>query len=173
MLFRSIIDEQIDTISRSLLGVTVACARCHNHKFDPIPTTDYYAMAGVLKSTSLANRKLDSGEQEALQKEIGRLGGDLEKLRAGAEVRIAGEAKKNIASYLEHAIGVLEWQRHSVPVALQIALAATTGTPYTPAASTVSIEQPSPHHLLREAEAYPSEARRVGQECRFRWWPDH
>ena len=38
-------DEQIDAISQGMLGVTVACARCHDHKFDPIPTTDYYAMA--------------------------------------------------------------------------------------------------------------------------------
>ena len=42
------IDEQIDVVSRSLLGLTVSCARCHDHKFDPIPTTDYYALAGHL-----------------------------------------------------------------------------------------------------------------------------
>ena len=149
-----IIDEQIDTISRSLLGVTVACARCHNHKFDPIPTTDYYAMAGVLKSTSLANRKLESGEGQALEKEIDHFKKDLEELRTRADARIAGEAKKNIAAYLQHALGVLEWQRHSIPVALQLALADTIDAPYTPAASTVGIEQLSRQHLLREAEAY-------------------
>ena len=149
-----IIDEQIDTISRSLLGVTVACARCHDHKFDPIPTTDYYAMAGVLRSTDLANRKLDSGEKQDLQKEIGRLGKDLEEMRARADTRIAGEARKKIASYLEHATGVLQWQRHSVPVALQVALADTAAAPYTPASSTVNIEQISRLHLLREAETY-------------------
>ncbi len=149
-----IIDEQIDTISRSLLGVTVACARCHDHKFDPIPTTDYYAMAGVLRSTDLANRKLDSGERRVLQKEIDRFKKDSEKLRAKADARIAREAKENIAAYLQHAVGVLEWQRHSVPVALQLALADTTDAPYTPAASTVNIKQLSLHHLLREAETY-------------------
>ncbi|WP_437191512.1 DUF1553 domain-containing protein [Planctomicrobium sp. SH527] len=46
-----IIDEQIDTIGQSLLGLTLACARCHDHKFDPISTADYYALAGILKST--------------------------------------------------------------------------------------------------------------------------
>ncbi len=45
------IDEQIDVVSRSLLGLTVSCARCHDHKFDPIPTTDYYALAGIFYST--------------------------------------------------------------------------------------------------------------------------
>ncbi len=44
-------DEQIDTVSQALLGVTVACARCHDHKFDPIPQSDYYALAGIFLST--------------------------------------------------------------------------------------------------------------------------
>ncbi len=46
-----IIDEQIDTLGRAVLGLTLGCARCHDHKFDPIPTADYYALAGIFKST--------------------------------------------------------------------------------------------------------------------------
>ena len=46
-----IVDEQIDTIGRTFLGLTIGCARCHDHKFDPIPTSDYYALAGIFKST--------------------------------------------------------------------------------------------------------------------------
>lgn len=46
-----IIDEQIDSVGRALLGLTVGCARCHDHKFDPIDTRDYYALAGIFKST--------------------------------------------------------------------------------------------------------------------------
>ncbi len=46
-----IIDEQIDTVGRAILGLTLGCARCHDHKFDPIDTADYYALAGVFKST--------------------------------------------------------------------------------------------------------------------------
>src|SRR6185437_14171554 len=44
-------DEQIDTVSQALLGITAACARCHDHKFDPIPQKDYYALAGIFLST--------------------------------------------------------------------------------------------------------------------------
>ncbi len=44
-------DEQIDTVGRTFLGMTLGCARCHDHKFDPIPTTDYYALAGIFLST--------------------------------------------------------------------------------------------------------------------------
>jgi hypothetical protein len=47
------VDEQMETIGRSMLGMTLGCARCHDHKFDPIPTADYYAMAGILRSTKL------------------------------------------------------------------------------------------------------------------------
>jgi hypothetical protein len=46
-----IIDEQLDTIGKVFLGQTVGCARCHDHKFDPIPQRDYYAMAGIFSST--------------------------------------------------------------------------------------------------------------------------
>jgi len=46
-------DERLDTVTRTFLGLTVACARCHDHKFDPIKTEDYYALAGVLASTQL------------------------------------------------------------------------------------------------------------------------
>ncbi|MEM7454318.1 MAG: PSD1 and planctomycete cytochrome C domain-containing protein [Planctomycetota bacterium] len=45
------VDEQIDTLTQAVLGTTVACARCHDHKTDPIPTGDYYAMAGIMRST--------------------------------------------------------------------------------------------------------------------------
>jgi hypothetical protein len=46
-----IIDDRIDVVCRGLLGLTVACARCHDHKFDPIPTDDYYSLYGVFAST--------------------------------------------------------------------------------------------------------------------------
>jgi len=46
-----IIDEQIDTAGRAFMGMTLGCARCHDHKFDPISTRDYYALAGIFKST--------------------------------------------------------------------------------------------------------------------------
>lgn len=46
-----IVDEQIDTVGRALLGLTLGCARCHDHKFDPIDTADYYGLAGIFKST--------------------------------------------------------------------------------------------------------------------------
>ena len=46
-----IIDDQLDVIGKTVLGLTIACARCHDHKFDPLPTADYYALAGIFRST--------------------------------------------------------------------------------------------------------------------------
>ncbi|MDA1232979.1 MAG: DUF1549 domain-containing protein, partial [Planctomycetota bacterium] len=46
-----VVDEQIDSMGRTFLGMTLGCCRCHDHKFDPIPTTDYYALAGIFRST--------------------------------------------------------------------------------------------------------------------------
>ncbi len=50
-LVMDIIDEQIDTTGRAFLGLSLGCARCHDHKFDPISQVDYYALAGIFKST--------------------------------------------------------------------------------------------------------------------------
>ncbi|MBI4906836.1 MAG: PSD1 domain-containing protein [Acidobacteria bacterium] len=48
-----VVDEQIHSVSKAFMGITVGCARCHDHKFDPIPTADYYAMAGIFRSTEM------------------------------------------------------------------------------------------------------------------------
>ena len=63
------IDDRIDTLTRGFLGLTVACARCHDHKFDPIPTADYYALAGVFASTEYEEAPFAPPEQvEAYKK---------------------------------------------------------------------------------------------------------
>jgi len=51
------IDDRIDVVSRGMLGITVGCARCHNHKFDPIPTKDYYAMYSIFASSEQPEQK--------------------------------------------------------------------------------------------------------------------
>jgi cytochrome c553 len=77
MLRMDIVDEQLDTLGKSFLGMTIGCARCHDHKFDPVPTRDYYALAGIFRSTKTLKNYTDNvahwidtplpfdGEQEA------------------------------------------------------------------------------------------------------------
>jgi len=56
-LYSEVADDQIDVVTRQFLGLTVSCARCHDHKFDPIPTSDYYAMAGIFMSTRVLDTR--------------------------------------------------------------------------------------------------------------------
>lgn len=64
-------DEQIDTIGKSVLGQTLGCARCHDHKFDPVPTSDYYALAGIFTSTKVMQQRYMLGEQRVMEQLIG------------------------------------------------------------------------------------------------------
>jgi hypothetical protein len=50
------LDDRVDTVTRGVLGLTVSCARCHDHKFDPIPQADYYALAAVFNNTRVVDR---------------------------------------------------------------------------------------------------------------------
>ncbi|MFO1482580.1 MAG: DUF1553 domain-containing protein [Verrucomicrobiaceae bacterium] len=60
MLRMDIVDEQLDTMGRAFLGLTIGCARCHDHKFDPISARDYYALAGILRSTKTLRNYTDN-----------------------------------------------------------------------------------------------------------------
>ncbi|MGH9674971.1 MAG: DUF1549 domain-containing protein, partial [Bryobacteraceae bacterium] len=90
------VDNQIDVLSKSFLGLTVACARCHDHKFDPIPTADYYALAGILHSTRQREMDLSTPatrlEIEAAHRALGAVN---EKVRA----RLAPELRRAAASF--------------------------------------------------------------------------
>ncbi len=72
------LDDRVDTLTRGFLGLTVSCARCHDHKFDPIPTQDYYSLAGIFRSSKLHNAPLcldadveayDNGQQRVKSSE--------------------------------------------------------------------------------------------------------
>ena len=64
-IITDIADDQVDVISRSMMGLTVACARCHDHKFDPIPTKDYYGLAGMFFSSHILPHMASKGAGES------------------------------------------------------------------------------------------------------------
>jgi len=64
-----LVDNQIDVTGRAFLGLTLACARCHDHKFDAISTRDYYSLFGVLGSSRYAQRSIDPPAKLAAQRE--------------------------------------------------------------------------------------------------------
>ena len=69
-----IIDDRIDVVSRGLLGLTVGCARCHDHKFDPVPTADYYSLYGVFQNSIERQVRVPDGrsvdELKAFEEEL-------------------------------------------------------------------------------------------------------
>jgi hypothetical protein len=77
-------DEQLDTIGKTVLGLTLGCARCHDHKFDPVPTADYYALAGILTSTEVMQRRYMLGQQRLMERLVG-LGSQGDKANAAYE----------------------------------------------------------------------------------------
>lgn len=109
-----IIDEQLDTTSRAFMGLTVGCARCHDHKFDPVPTADYYALAGIFKSThTMDNFKVVARWQERLlgssaqiekltahRKRISDQQQRINSLVAGANAVLLREARARASEYL-------------------------------------------------------------------------
>lgn len=78
-------EERVDAVSRTFLGLTVACARCHDHKFDPISSEDYYALAGVFASCRQVERPLISEEAyepvRMAKEKVAQLEDELAKLR--------------------------------------------------------------------------------------------
>lgn len=109
-----IIDEQINTTCRAFMGMTLGCARCHDHKFDPISTDDYYALAGIFKSTkTMENFKVVAEWYEytlasaEIQKQIARIEKSLshkdariKKLKENAFAKLQSRQQKNTAAYL-------------------------------------------------------------------------
>ncbi|MBC8354433.1 MAG: PSD1 domain-containing protein [Planctomycetes bacterium] len=98
-------DEQIDTIGKTILGQTLGCARCHDHKFDPVPTADYYALAGIMTSTEVMEQRYMLGQQRLMERLVG-LGSDGEQIDGAYETYWRErpklqEALKNAKSALE------------------------------------------------------------------------
>jgi len=115
-----VIDEQIDTIGRAFLGQTLGCARCHDHKFDPVTQHDYYALAGIFASTRTlssytenvtswvtANLPLDDAEERRLAAAEAEL--------AAAQARLKA-AKNHLAKLKDAAAGLVAKTNQPIPL---------------------------------------------------------
>ncbi len=109
-----IIDEQVDTVARAVMGLTMGCARCHDHKFDPITAEDYYGLAGIFKSTQTMDtfsvvarwheRPLATTQQLQQRDERQQLATTqkqfVEQLKADVMEAILSEARRHPGAYL-------------------------------------------------------------------------
>ncbi len=91
------IEAQIDVIGKAFQGLTLACARCHDHKFDPVSARDYYALAGILNSTKETHVRLGLQAKiphdEATLKQIDKLQGEIKKTIAGGVRTVTADRK--------------------------------------------------------------------------------
>lgn len=94
------LDDRIDTVTRGFLGLTVSCARCHDHKFDPIPTQDYYSLAGIFHNTRMVDQPL----AERAIVDVYRAAEKVIKQREEALKRFRNERKQFIAEQERHNI---------------------------------------------------------------------
>ena len=110
------IDEQLDTLGKAFMGMTIGCVRCHDHKFDPIKQTDYYALAAIFKSTKTFDGtnmgaikhwheySFASDEEAAaikeIEKSIAEKKAAIAAVKSKAVERITNEARAKVADYL-------------------------------------------------------------------------
>jgi hypothetical protein len=123
--FHLTIEDTIDNIGKTMLGVSVACARCHDHKFDPIPSRDYYALYGIFQSTKYAfpgteiyqhakdfvplTEGKDAERLIAYQQETSHLDDRIEDFTAGREGKdLSPEDKKKEMQAMKDRVAVLE-----------------------------------------------------------------
>ena len=95
------VENQIDIVSKAFQGLTIACARCHDHKFDPISQRDYYALYGIFASCRPAQVTIDAPERLRVNR------GELEKLKTVIKIGVADAWAKSASQLSEHLLTLL------------------------------------------------------------------
>ncbi len=143
--FHLTLDDAIDNVGKAFLGLSVSCARCHDHKFDPIPQADYYALYGILDSSKFAYPGLENARRtrnyvalgspedaEALRRhetEVADLEARLRKLKREKEYPKDGRTPAQIDADTEKARARLK-ELDAHPPAVDKAFAVAEGTPH-------------------------------------------
>jgi len=115
LMAMDVVDDQIDVLGRSLMGLTLACARCHDHKFDPVLTSDYYALAGIFRSTVSVrdmNKNPSYWPEQTLEapsvsrarkrhaEQTKAVAAGISKITTAANKRLIDDARKRLPEYL-------------------------------------------------------------------------
>ena len=107
------LDDRLDTLGRGFIGLTVACARCHDHKFDPIPQLDYYSLAGVFNNSRVVNHPLADKElvktYDDHQRMVKQLNAEIAKLSKQAKQQkreLTAEEQQRIAGWKQELDGL-------------------------------------------------------------------
>ncbi len=105
------LDDHVDVLGRGFLGLTVACARCHDHKFDPITTKDYYALAGVFKSSKYVEAPMGTPEEiEKFNQAQAKIKAQEDKVKAFLDAEGAKLAEAQAGETAKYIIAVWKFQ---------------------------------------------------------------
>jgi hypothetical protein len=102
----NITDDRIDVVSRGLIGLTLSCARCHDHKYDPLNMADYYGWYGIMRSSHepkilpVIDTPTPGPAYEKFKKELAKRENDLTKYRQGRHKLIVNEVRSRAGDYL-------------------------------------------------------------------------
>lgn len=98
------LDDRVDTVTRGFLGLTVSCARCHDHKYDPIPTQDYYSLAGIFYNTCMVDKPLADAKSVETRRAAEQVVKDsenaLKNYRQERKQQVAEAQRKKITDYM-------------------------------------------------------------------------
>ena len=108
---RDIIDDRIDVVCRGTMGLTVSCARCHDHKYDPIPTADYYSLYGVFDSCQEKCVRLEheGTADEAFEAELTKRQEALQTKLAAARTEWSARIRERVGDYLRAQLELEEY----------------------------------------------------------------
>ncbi|HSI10915.1 MAG TPA: DUF1549 domain-containing protein, partial [Chthoniobacter sp.] len=102
-----VIDDRIDVVTKGLLGLTAACARCHDHKFDPIPTKDYYSLHGIFSSSQepaeepiIAPVNKESADYKSYEAEVAKIDEEVETYHRTNAARLVSGMLDKAGEYL-------------------------------------------------------------------------
>ncbi|MCO6457541.1 MAG: DUF1553 domain-containing protein [Pirellulaceae bacterium] len=160
-----IVDEQLDTLGRAFLGMTFGCARCHDHKFDPLSMADYYALAGILHSTRTMDtftvvaqwheRPLATpaalAERDAHQRRLDAARQRIAELRQNSRRKLAALARRHLGDYL---LAAENARRQADLAARAVAIGPRIPAPEHPDAMLLEAEDFSRGNVLRDRENY-------------------
>src|SRR6185436_7256602 len=93
------IDDRLDVLCRGTMGLTMGCARCHDHKFDPIPTRDYYSLYGVFQASKERTVALPGATDAAFDVELRTRSGELQQYRRAMGDEVKRHVRSRLADY--------------------------------------------------------------------------
>jgi hypothetical protein len=110
--------DRVDVVTRGFLGLTVGCARCHDHKYDPIPTTDYYSLAGVFLNTTYHEYprvpKTVLAEHLKIQEEVEKKQQQLQKMQNDLSTHLSESLALQTSNYLQAVFEVTGAQKREI-----------------------------------------------------------